>query len=49
MLGTGDRAASHVNYLEVQPCSACTAGLEPFGAPLDWSIHSGSIKPTAYA
>jgi hypothetical protein len=48
MLGTGGRAASHLNYLEVQACSAGTASREPFGAPLDWSIHSGSIKPNAY-
>jgi hypothetical protein len=48
MLGTADWTAPHVNYLEVQPCSACTAGLEPFGAPLDWSIDSGSIKPRSY-
>jgi hypothetical protein len=49
MQGTGDWTASHGNYLEVQPYSTYTAGLEPFGAPLDWSIHSGSIKSRAYA
>jgi hypothetical protein len=48
MLGIGDWAASHGNYLEVQPCSAHAAVLEPFAAPLDWSIHSGSIKPGTY-
>jgi hypothetical protein len=47
MLGTGDWAASHLNYLEAQPRSACTAGLEPFGAQPDWNIHSGSTEARA--
>jgi hypothetical protein len=48
MLSTSGRTASHLNYLDVRPCSACIAGLEPFGAPLDWSINSGLIKLTLY-
>jgi hypothetical protein len=45
MLSTSGRTASHLNYLGVQPC---IAGPEPFGTPLDWSVHSGSIKLGVY-
>jgi len=48
MLGIGGRTTSHLNYLDVQPYSACIAGVEPLGATLDWSIHSGLARPVYY-
>jgi hypothetical protein len=48
LLGMAARATLRVDYLGLQRRSAGSAYRQALGAPLDWSVDSGSIKPVAY-